>query len=239
MTCWTTLALTSTDNPPTARAGILWYHVHACPFHRPDHTYERGVGQAPDGHYTGKCFHDQSKGWQEWKRALRLETRPSPSPARAGGQGQPLANGPRFARTDAGNAELFAHLYADRLRYDHRRKAWHVWSGHHWREDTDGEVTRLAIRAARERYRDAEDIVDLTGRQAEAKFATQSENRYRSDALLRAAGCLPPLATAGDHWDQDPAPWSRPWRHRSTHRDSAPGPAGGRDQALDRCHLPG
>jgi hypothetical protein len=33
-----------------------------------------------------------------------------------------------FALPDAGNGELFAHLYGDRLRFDHRRRRWLVWS---------------------------------------------------------------------------------------------------------------
>src|SRR4051794_8407927 len=31
---------------------------------------------------------------------------------------------PRFARTDSGNAELVAHLYGERTRFDHRQRRW-------------------------------------------------------------------------------------------------------------------
>ena len=37
-----------------------------------------------------------------------------------------------FLRTDAGNAELFAALYQNKLRYNHKRKKWLVWRRHWW-----------------------------------------------------------------------------------------------------------
>jgi hypothetical protein len=40
------------------------------------------------------------------------------------------ADEPRFfPRTDAGNGELFAHLYRDRTRFDHKRHHWLIWDG--------------------------------------------------------------------------------------------------------------
>ncbi len=43
-----------------------------------------------------------------------------------------------WPRTDTGNAELFAALFGDRLRYDHRRGRWLVWAGHWWQPDDNG-----------------------------------------------------------------------------------------------------
>jgi hypothetical protein len=53
--------------------------------------------------------------------------------------------------SDAGNAELYAALYGDRVRYDHRRGFYFVWNGEAWAADCDGALTRLAVRAARRR----------------------------------------------------------------------------------------
>lgn len=191
------------EQPPDAQ-GIVWYHIRACPFHGPDHPYECGVGQAPDGRYAGKCFHDTSKGWQEWKKALGIKNRRAPS--RAGCASPEPCDGDRtsFARTDAGNAEFFADLFKDHLRYDHRRKSWLTWSGQHWQYDQDGAVHRLAIEAARARYHLAAEISDLRDRQHEAQFSIATENSNRAAAMLRVASCLPPLAETGEHWDEDP-----------------------------------
>ena len=56
-------------------------------------------------------------------------------------------------RTDAGNAELFARLNRDNLRFDHHRQRWLIWRRHWWTEDTDGRVLRIAksvVRCRRE-----------------------------------------------------------------------------------------
>ena len=123
----------------------------------------------------------------------------------------PSANGAQpddesiaFPRTDSGNAELFAHLYGDRVRFDHRRQRWLVWAGHHWQPDSDAEVRRLAKAAARQRFRAAADIDDLKEREAEAKWAIGSESRTRLDAVLSLAEAEHPIADAGDRWDADP-----------------------------------
>jgi len=109
-----------------------------------------------------------------------------------------------FACTDAGNAELFCALNAEHLRYDHRRGAWFRFSEHHWVEDGDGAVYRLAIAAVRKRYQRALEIGDLPSREVESKFAIRSENRQRLEAMLALARCQLPIATAGDGWNRDP-----------------------------------
>jgi putative DNA primase/helicase len=109
-----------------------------------------------------------------------------------------------FHRSDAGNAELFTQLFGERLRFDHRRGLWYVKSEHHWHPDEDGAVYRLAIEAARERYRAAERIEDPKARENEAKFAIGSENRARIEGTLALAGCQLPITISGDEWNRDP-----------------------------------
>ena len=96
-------------------------------------------------------------------------------------------------RSDAGNGELFAQLYGDRVRYDHRRNHWLVWSGHHWTDDADGEVRRLAKLAVRHRQLNTYAIEDLTQRASAARFAIGSESRQRLEALLAQAQSEPPI----------------------------------------------
>lgn len=109
-----------------------------------------------------------------------------------------------FNRTDAGNGEHFARLYGDRVRYDHRRKHWLVWAGQWWRDDEVEEVRRLAKEAARDRYQAALGVSNLEERKRESGFAIGSENRQRIEAMLTAARSEPPIADAGDRWDDEP-----------------------------------
>ena len=131
-------------------------------------------------------------------------------PVPSSGLARPFSDDPaRFEpeplhRTDAGNGEHFARLYADQVRYDHRRNAWLLWSDHWWRVDDRGVARRLAKEAARDRYQQAVGIEDLGDRATEAKFAVASENRQRIDAMLLAARSEPPIADAGRDWNSEP-----------------------------------
>ena len=182
--------------------GVTWYHVEKCPFHYDEcHPFECGVGQKlPDGPYAGKCFHAETepRGWQEWKVALGLTF------SKNGRSLNPKdKNGP-FPLTDAGNAELFAALYGHILRFDHARNRWLIWEEHRWAPDSDGEVRRLAKKAARVRYRTALDIEDLDLRGKTASSAVRSESRQRLDACLALARSEHPIADSGMTWDPDP-----------------------------------
>lgn len=109
----------------------------------------------------------------------------------------------RYPRTDSGNAEIFAALYGDRVRYDHRRGEWLIYGPHWWHPDVDGEVLRMAKEAARKRYLAAMNIADENDRTAEAKFAIGSENRAKIEAMLALAKAEHPIADSGDGWDAD------------------------------------
>lgn len=125
-------------------------------------------------------------------RSTRQETQAVPPPTRT------------FPQTDTGQAEYFAHLYGERLRYDHSRKYWLIYQTHWWVEDLDGEVIRRAKRAARKRYQAAVQIEDLKQRDAEATFAIKNESRSKIDAVLALAQAEIPLADKGQGWDADP-----------------------------------
>jgi putative DNA primase/helicase len=184
---------------PPDSAGIVWYHVERCPFHDDGKPFECGVGEAPDGRFTGKCFHPEGIGkqWRDWKAALGLGTASRPGHDDQGTPtGDPSAAGAFFNRTDAGNGEHFARLYGDKIRFDHRRRTWLVWGGDWWRADDQGAVRLFAKDAARDRFQGAVVI-------GEAKFAIGSENRQRLDAMLRAAESEPPISDVGDQWDSD------------------------------------
>lgn len=106
--------------------------------------------------------------------------------------------------TDMGNAELFADLYRVRLRFDYGRKRWLLWRQHWWAEDVDGELMRMAKRAARFRLAQSGDFGDDDEHKNQAKFALQSESLPRLQAMLKLAQSERLLADDGSGWDDDP-----------------------------------
>jgi putative DNA primase/helicase len=109
-----------------------------------------------------------------------------------------------FPRTDAGNAEFFAKVNADDLRFDHKRERWLVWHEHWWIEDTKGLVNQRAKSLARMRAQLALEIEDEDERKAELKWAFRSEFKGRLDAMLKLAEYEYPLAESGEGWDSNP-----------------------------------
>ncbi len=104
--------------------------------------------------------------------------------------------------TDTGNAEYLASLFGQQVRYDHRRKRWLQWRGHRWEPDRDGEISRLAVEAARRRYAGAQEIGDLRLRQRAAAWAIASESRAKIDACISLARDIRPIADDGENWDR-------------------------------------
>ncbi|MBP7568757.1 MAG: hypothetical protein KBA95_01735 [Acidobacteria bacterium] len=107
--------------------------------------------------------------------------------------------------TEASAAARFAEQYAARLRYDHRRARWLVWSRHYWRPDVDGQVVRLAIEAVKLwQHQAVIEIRDVNRRAAVLRWALGFERRATLGSLLYLAQSQLPLADAGDRWDTDP-----------------------------------
>lgn len=107
-------------------------------------------------------------------------------------------------RTDAGNAELFAALFRDRLRFDHARHRWLWYAEHWWTTDADGGIMRLAKDTARFRLKNSANIDDDHEREQEAKWALQSESLPRLQAMLTLAQSEKPIADDGRKWDLNP-----------------------------------
>lgn len=108
-----------------------------------------------------------------------------------------------FPETDAGNAELFAHLFGDLVRYDWRLSRWLVWDCHRWAPDATGLLFRYAVEAARARAKAA---AELSGDDAKRAWgwAKASESMGKIEAMLKMARALPPIADAGEGWDANP-----------------------------------
>jgi putative DNA primase/helicase len=110
----------------------------------------------------------------------------------------------QYTRSDAGNAEMFATMHAEAVRFDHAARTWRVWTGHHWAKDRDGAVQRMAKDTMRHRLDAATLLTQDTERHHEARWAIQSESRGGLDALLSIAQSERPLAVSGDDWDKHP-----------------------------------
>ena len=118
----------------------------------------------------------------------------------------------RFHLTDSGNAEAFAALFGDRLRFAHlpptktgtTTGSFFVWSGHRWALATTGEVNRLTLAVARARQNAALNIEDTDRRQAALSWATQSESAYRRRTTADLVRSEVPVATRHQDYDLDP-----------------------------------
>lgn len=109
-----------------------------------------------------------------------------------------------YSETDAGNAELFAHLFGHLCRYDHQRGRWLVWGGQWWKADPDGQLTRWAIEMARKRQKAAADIDNRDAAKRAFTWAKSSESKGRIEAGLALAQSQPPIADPGKGWDANP-----------------------------------
>lgn len=105
--------------------------------------------------------------------------------------------------SDAGNSEVLNALYGQNVRYDHLKKIWLLFSGY-WKPDSDGEIERLALQAARERMKIAIDISNNDKRKKAVRWSLVSENRGRLRSCIDIARILPPIADSGENWDPYP-----------------------------------
>lgn len=107
-------------------------------------------------------------------------------------------------RSDAGNAELLASLFGDRLRFVHGPDVWRVWRGGHWAEDVDGAAERLALEAAQERLHRADGIADPKEATEQAKWAIGSRSAKRLRDCLSVAKHTRPFTSTAEAFDANP-----------------------------------
>jgi putative DNA primase/helicase len=86
---------------------------------------------------------------------------------------------------EAGDSELFAHLYSGRrVLFDHSEKQWYMWHGHYYRADKIGIIRRLVIAQLATQY--LHHAADLT-REAEAEGEAGAHKRLQADKLVKRA----------------------------------------------------
>jgi putative DNA primase/helicase len=101
-------------------------------------------------------------------------------------------------------AWYFAQMAGDRVRYDHGRGRWLVWSGHRWRPDEDGSVERRWLDTLAERYRLALAADDQERPRLITEVHTAGAMNSAVKAGLELASSMEPIATRADAWDPDP-----------------------------------
>lgn len=109
-----------------------------------------------------------------------------------------------FPTTEVGDAEFFASINAEKVRFDHLRGRFLVFSGHRWMPDPDGASRRLGLDAMRVRQQRALDLTDSKERAAHLTWAFKGESRNRIDNMLAIAKAIKPISDAGDKWDTEP-----------------------------------
>lgn len=110
----------------------------------------------------------------------------------------------RFAETDSGNAELFAHLFGQFCRFDHQRGRWLLWKGDWWGGDADGQLYRWATEAARKRAKAGTEIDNREAAKRTFLWSKASESAGKIEATLKLARAQPPIADPGKAWDTSP-----------------------------------
>jgi putative DNA primase/helicase len=127
---------------------------------------------------------------------------PGLSPIEAAAAGTP------YACTDLGNAERFAFMHRDSVRFDAARRVWLVWDGRRWKPDAALEVNALAAETARAIRLEAAAVPTDSeqGRKTAEnvfKHAMRSEARDRLAAMLDVARAQPGLAVSPSELDRD------------------------------------
>jgi len=106
--------------------------------------------------------------------------------------------------TDTSNAEEIAELYGDNLRFDHNAKRWLVWGEHRWIPDSVEKIKLFAIKAAREKQKEALKIEDHDKRKAIINMAISRESSTKITAAISILKSLPPVSDDGSNWDLNP-----------------------------------
>lgn len=111
---------------------------------------------------------------------------------------------PFFEHTDIGNAESFAFLFKNKIKYDFQRKSWFIWNNLKWKEDYVGEVYQLSKTLLRQRRNQAESISDTEKKNKEIKWLRKCEDTSRLDSMIRLAKTEKDINISTLEWDYDP-----------------------------------
>lgn len=217
--------LTPRGPSPWGKKGRKWVFP-ICPFnadHIDDSAY---IVQFGNGAIYAGCLHD-SCAKNSWKQLtekygslitkIKIDDREKTLIKLGGGDEtfQPLPNQTgdskprtippgRFSHTDMGNANRFAYLYGDSVRYVNAWNSWLVWNGSRWVEDDLGGIDikcKATISAMRLEATSSptQAMADQTYR-----WALNSQAVNHVTALKTLAKSEPIIMSSPDNWDKNP-----------------------------------
>jgi len=110
----------------------------------------------------------------------------------------------QYPMSDAGNSQLLADTYGEKIRYINNKKRWSIWNGYYWEIDEKNQVNELAKAIALLRQRNALTITVRQDKDEELKFGLRSEDNNKVINCLASAKSLPEISTGATDWNTDP-----------------------------------
>ena len=111
-------------------------------------------------------------------------------------------------RNEQGDAELFAYLLGDAIRYDHADKQWYLWTGSYWKPDKVGEVYGMVANQVSAEYIKAASQERSAGNKERSKMLLDRSRhlltKRRIDSVIGLASRIRGIALEGSEWDMPP-----------------------------------
>lgn len=107
-------------------------------------------------------------------------------------------------KTDFGNAEWFAKLYGNDIRYCYESRKWFIWDGRQWAQDNSGEIYRKGKDCIKRLLRSAVNIKDQERKEWLVRHAVRSQTVTRLRAMVELTQSEPGLQVEQSGFDSDP-----------------------------------
>jgi putative DNA primase/helicase len=92
-----------------------------------------------------------------------------------------------YTKTDTGNAERLVDTFGSEIRWVEQWKRWVVWDGKRWVQDSGLSLVKMAGKVARNIHKEAAEAIDTAEQKAISKWAFQSQNEGRINAMISLA----------------------------------------------------
>lgn len=106
-----------------------------------------------------------------------------------------------YDMTDTGNAHRIYDRFSNSIRYSYNRKRWYFWTGKEWILDEMGEIKKLADEICDDLKKEAWNIQDEDLQEQAFKFAKNSANTTRKEAMIKEAQHLKDIPVSMDDFD--------------------------------------
>lgn len=116
-----------------------------------------------------------------------------------------------YEGNEKGDAELFVHLFRNRVAYDHHSREWYLWRGQYWELDRKREANEYVMNIVAAEYLQSAGDLRAQGGKEETEWserfikrARALRSRKRVENVLYIAASDPAIALTGEEWDRDP-----------------------------------